>query len=154
MKLISFTDPETENESQNQSAEQTTPGSQEVDLVDGASLEDSPLNSHPEPSSPAAVDSAATSASSPQNSDPTENHGPTGFDGECTYLDEDEEQSETEEDSNPNVSWGKEAQPMHPILANWNEDMEAIEMMEKEMEKREMMKKGELWLTEESVVGI
>ncbi|XP_036198333.1 ER degradation-enhancing alpha-mannosidase-like protein 3 isoform X3 [Myotis myotis] len=137
-------DPETENESQNQSAEQTTPGSQEVDLVDGASPEDSPLNSHPESSSPAATDSATASASpSQQNSDPTENHGPPGFDGECTYLDEDEEQSETEEDSNPNVSWGKEAQPMHPILANWNEDMEAIEMMEKEMEKREMMK-GEL----------
>ncbi|XP_015425443.1 PREDICTED: ER degradation-enhancing alpha-mannosidase-like protein 3 isoform X3 [Myotis davidii] len=137
-------DPETENESQNQSAEQTTPGSQEVDLVAGASPEDSPLNSHPEASSPAAADSAAASASpSQQNSDPTENHGPPGFDGECTYLDEDEEQSETEEDSSPNVSWGKEAQPMHPILANWNEDMEAIEMMEKEMKKREMMK-GEL----------
>ncbi|XP_059529758.1 ER degradation-enhancing alpha-mannosidase-like protein 3 isoform X2 [Myotis daubentonii] len=137
-------DPETENESQNQSAEQTTPGSQEVDLVDGASPEDSPLNSHPEASSPAATDSAAASASpSQQNSDPTENRGPPGFDGECTYLDEDEEQSETEEDSNPNASWGKEAQPVHPILANWNEDMEAIEMMEKEMKKREMMK-GEL----------
>ncbi|EPQ01690.1 ER degradation-enhancing alpha-mannosidase-like 3 [Myotis brandtii] len=132
-------DPETENESQNQSAEQTTPGSQEVDLVDGASPEDSPLNSHPESSSPAATDSAAASASPSQNSDPTENHGPTGFGGECTYLDEDEEQSETEEDSSPNVSWGKEAQPVHPILANWNEDMEAIEMMEKEMQK-----KGEL----------
>uniref|UniRef100_G1PNG7 alpha-1,2-Mannosidase n=1 Tax=Myotis lucifugus TaxID=59463 RepID=G1PNG7_MYOLU len=126
------TDPETENESQNQSAEQTTPGSQEVDLVDGASPE--PLDSHPESSSPAATDSAAASASPSQNSDPTENHGPTGFGGECTYLDEDEEQSETEEDSSPNVSWGKEAQPVHPILANWNEDMEAIEMMEKEMQ--------------------
>ncbi|XP_070253766.1 ER degradation-enhancing alpha-mannosidase-like protein 3 isoform X1 [Myotis yumanensis] len=132
-------DPETENESQNQSAEQTTPGSQEVDLVDGASPEDSPLDSHPESSSPAATDSDAASASPSQNSDPTENHGPTGFGGECTYLDEDEEQSETEEDSSPNVSWGKEAQPVHPILANWNEDMEAIEMMEKEMQK-----KGEL----------
>lgn len=112
--------------------------------MDGESPEDSPPNSHPEASSPAAADSAAASASpSQQNSDPTENHGPPGFDGECTYLDEDEEQSETEEDSSPNVSWGKEAQPMHPILANWNEDMEAIEMMEKEMKKREMMK-GEL----------
>lgn len=141
--FLSYTDPETENEPQ--SADQTTSGSQEVDVVDGESPEDSSLNSHSESSSPATTDNAAANASpSQQDSDPTENHGFIGFDGECSYFDEDEEQSETEEDSSPNVSWGKEGQPVHPIVADWNEDLKAIKMLKKAMMKKKMMKKGEL----------
>ncbi|XP_066885527.1 ER degradation-enhancing alpha-mannosidase-like protein 3 isoform X7 [Kogia breviceps] len=120
--------PSSENDSQNQSAEQIASGSQEVDLVDQESL-----NSHPESLSPADTDNAASISPSEQNSNPTENHETTSLDGECTDLDNQlQEQSETEEDSNPNVSWGKKVQPIDSILADWNEDIEAFEMMEKD----------------------
>lgn len=147
--FLSYTDPETENEEQpssehdpqNQSAEPMTSNSQEVDLADQESPEESSLNSHPELLSPADTDNAASVSPSKQNSNPTENHEPTSLDGECTDLDNQlQEQSETEEDSNPNVSWGKKVQPIDSILADWNEDIEAFEMMEKD----------ELWLTRES----
>ncbi|XP_057583302.1 ER degradation-enhancing alpha-mannosidase-like protein 3 isoform X4 [Hippopotamus amphibius kiboko] len=79
------------------------------------------------------TDNAASIPPSEQNSNPTENHETTSLDGECTDLDNQlQEQSETEEDSNPNVSWGKKVQPIDSILADWNEDIEAFEMMEKD----------------------
>ncbi|XP_061043527.1 ER degradation-enhancing alpha-mannosidase-like protein 3 isoform X3 [Eubalaena glacialis] len=79
------------------------------------------------------TDDAASISPSEQNSNPTENHETTSLDGECTDLDNQlQEQSETEEDSNPNVSWGKKVQPIDSILADWNEDIEAFEMMEKD----------------------
>ncbi|XP_032248955.1 ER degradation-enhancing alpha-mannosidase-like protein 3 isoform X4 [Phoca vitulina] len=125
--------PSSENDSQNQSAEQITSSSQEVDLVDQESPEESSLNSQPESPSPADTDNAASVSASEQNSKPMENHETTSLDGECTDLDNQlQEQSETEEDSNPNVSWGKKVQPIDSILADWNEDIEAFEMMEKD----------------------
>ncbi|XP_054567530.1 ER degradation-enhancing alpha-mannosidase-like protein 3 [Eptesicus fuscus] len=125
-------DPETESEPQ--SADQTTAGSQEVD---GESPEDSSLNSHSESST---TDDAAASASPSQ-----QKIGLAGFETECTYFDEDEDQSETEEDSNPNVSWDQDDQPLHPIVADWNEDMKAIKMLKKAlMKKKIVIKKGEL----------
>lgn len=139
--FVSYTDPEMENEeppssdsdAQKQSAEQITSSSQEVDLVDPESPEESSLSSHPEPSSPADTDNAASISPSEQKSDPMENHEPTSLDGECTDLDNQvQEQSETAEDSTPNVSWGKKVQPIDSILADWNEDIEAFEMMEKD----------------------
>lgn len=139
--FVSYTDPEMENEeqpssendSQNQSAEQIISISQAVDLVDQESPEESSLNSHPESLSPAGSDAAASISPSEQTSNPTENHETTSLDGECTDLDNQlQEQSETEEDSNPNVSWGKKVQPIDSILADWNEDIEAFEMMEKD----------------------
>ncbi|XP_063096366.1 ER degradation-enhancing alpha-mannosidase-like protein 3 isoform X2 [Cavia porcellus] len=124
--------PSSENDSQNQSAEQTISISQAVDLVDQKSSEESSLNSHSD-SSPADTDNAAGISSAEQTSNPTESQEPTSLDGECTDLDnQPQEQSETEEDSNPNVSWGKKVQPMDSILADWNEDIEAFEMMEKD----------------------
>ncbi|XP_045694398.1 ER degradation-enhancing alpha-mannosidase-like protein 3 isoform X3 [Phyllostomus hastatus] len=125
--------PFSESDSQNQSAEPLAPGSQEVDLGDHESPEDSSLDSPPESSPAAAADEAADVSPSEQNSDPLENHEPPSLDGECTDLDNQlQEQSETEEDSNPNVSWGKKDQPIDSILADWNEDIEAFEMMEKD----------------------
>ncbi|KAM5295273.1 ER degradation-enhancing alpha-mannosidase-like protein 3 isoform 3-T3 [Glossophaga mutica] len=134
-------DPDVENEeqpfsdsdSQNQSTEQLASGSQEVDLVDQESPEESSLNSPPESPPGAPADEAAGVSPPEQNSSPLENHEPTSLDGECTDLDNQlQEQSETEEDSNPNVSWGKKDQPIDSILADWNEDIEAFEMMEKD----------------------
>ncbi|XP_023562641.1 ER degradation-enhancing alpha-mannosidase-like protein 3 [Octodon degus] len=138
--FLSYTDPETENEaqlssendSQSQSAEQIISISQAVDLVDQESPEESSLDSHSD-SSPADPDSAASISPAEQTSNPTEDQEPTSLDGECTDLDnQPQEQSETEEDSNPNVSWGKKTQPIDSILADWNEDIEAFEMMEKD----------------------
>lgn len=131
-------DPEMENEEQpssendSQSAAQTAPRSQETDLFDQESPEESSVSSHPESLSPVDTDSAASLSSSEQDSNPTENHETTSLDGECTDLDNQlQEQSETEEDSNPNV-WGKKVQPIDSILADWNEDIEAFEMMDKD----------------------
>lgn len=132
-------DPEMENEEQpssendSQSAEQIASRSQEIDLVDQESPEESSVNSHPESLSPVDTDSAASISSSEQDSNPVENLETTSLDGECTDLDNQlQEQSETEEDSNPNVSWGQKAQPIDSILADWNEDIEAFEMMDKD----------------------
>ena len=137
--FLSCTDPEMENEEQpssendSQSAEQIASRSQEIDLVDQESPEESSVNSHPESLSPVDTDSAASVSSSEQDSNPVENLETTSLDGECTDLDNQlQEQSETEEDSNPNVSWGQKAQPIDSILADWNEDIEAFEMMDKD----------------------
>ncbi|KAM9707190.1 ER degradation-enhancing alpha-mannosidase-like protein 3 isoform 2-T2 [Dama dama] len=131
-------DPEMENEEQpssendSQSAAQIASRSQEIDLVDQESPEESSVNSQPESLSPVDTDSAASVSSSEQDSNPTENHETTSLDGECTDLDNQlQEQSETEEDSNPNV-WDKKVQPIDSILADWNEDIEAFEMMDKD----------------------
>ncbi|XP_029394302.1 ER degradation-enhancing alpha-mannosidase-like protein 3 isoform X8 [Mus pahari] len=123
--------PSSENDSQNQSAEQMLSLSQTVDLADQESPENPP-DSHSE-ASPADSEEAAGFAPSEQISSSTENHETTSLDGECTDLDNHlQEQSETEEDSSPNVSWGTKAQPIDSILADWNEDIEAFEMMEKD----------------------
>ncbi|XP_075384454.1 ER degradation-enhancing alpha-mannosidase-like protein 3 isoform X4 [Tenrec ecaudatus] len=128
--------PSSENDSPNQSNEQITSSSQDMDLAEQASPEESALNPPPEPvgsSSPAEMDNAANISPPEQNSDPTEHHESTSLDGECTDSDnQPQEPSETEEDSNPNVSWGRKVQPIDSILADWNEDIEAFEMMEKD----------------------
>ncbi|XP_075844334.1 ER degradation-enhancing alpha-mannosidase-like protein 3 isoform X3 [Microtus pennsylvanicus] len=124
--------PSSENDSQSQSAEQTLSLSQTVDLVDQETPEN-PLDSHSEPLSPADTEETAGLAPSEQIPSSTESLETTSLDGECTDLDnQPKEQSETEEDSNPNVSWGKKVQPIDSILADWNEDIEAFEMMEKD----------------------
>ncbi|XP_066217810.1 ER degradation-enhancing alpha-mannosidase-like protein 3 isoform X1 [Saccopteryx leptura] len=124
--------PFSEQESQNQSAEQSTPGSQEGDVAEQGSPE-SPRGSHLGPSPPADMDSAAGATPSPQDLTPPGDREPAGLDGECTDLDnQPPEQSETEEDASPSVSWGKKVQPIDSILADWNEDIEAFEMMEKD----------------------
>ncbi|XP_052057206.1 ER degradation-enhancing alpha-mannosidase-like protein 3 isoform X3 [Apodemus sylvaticus] len=124
--------PSSENDSQNQSAEQVLSLSQTVDLADQETPENPP-DSHSESSSPADTEEAADFVPSEQISSSTENHETTSLDGECTDLDNQlQEQSETEEDSSPNVSWGSKAQPIDSILADWNEDIEAFEMMEKD----------------------
>ncbi|XP_059136436.1 ER degradation-enhancing alpha-mannosidase-like protein 3 isoform X2 [Peromyscus eremicus] len=124
--------PSSEKDSQNQSTEQILSLPQTVDLVDQETPEN-PLDSHSESSSPADIEEAAGFAPSEQISSSTESLETTSLDGECTDLDNQlQEQSETEEDSNPNVSWGKKVQPIDSILADWNEDIEAFEMMEKD----------------------
>lgn len=134
--------PSSENDSQNQSAEQMLPLPQTVGLADQESP-GNPLESPSEPPSPADSEEAAGFAPSEQISSPTETQETAGLDGECTDLDNQlQDQPETEEDPSPNVSWGTKAQPMDSILADWNEDIEAFEMMEKD----------ELWLSVKCLV--
>lgn len=134
--------PSSENDSQSQSTEQMLSLSQTVDLIDQETPQN-PLDSHSEPSSPADTEETAGLAPSEQIPSSTESLETTSLDGECTDLDnQPKEQSETEEDSNPNVSWGKKVQPIDSILADWNEDIEAFEMMEKD----------ELWLSVKTLV--
>ncbi|XP_034368920.1 ER degradation-enhancing alpha-mannosidase-like protein 3 isoform X3 [Arvicanthis niloticus] len=124
--------PSSENDSQNQSAEQMASLPQTIDLADQETPENS-LDSHSESSSLGDSEEAASFTSSEQIPSSTENLETTSLDGECTDLDNQlQEQSETEEDSSPNVSWGTKAQPIDSILADWNEDIEAFEMMEKD----------------------
>ncbi|XP_038205195.1 ER degradation-enhancing alpha-mannosidase-like protein 3 isoform X2 [Arvicola amphibius] len=124
--------PSSENDSQSQSTEQMLSLSQTVDLVD-QETPGNPLDSQSEPSSPTDTEETAGLAPSEQIPSSTESLETTSLDGECTDLDnQPKEQSETEEDSNPNVSWGKKVQPIDSILADWNEDIEAFEMMEKD----------------------
>ncbi|CAO2637212.1 ER degradation-enhancing alpha-mannosidase-like protein 3, partial [Lemmus lemmus] len=123
--------PSSENDSQSQSAEQTLSLSQTVDLDDQEAPEN-PIDSHSEPSSPADTEETAGLAPSEQIPTSTESLETTSLDGECTDLDnQPKEPSETEDDSNPSVSWGKKVQPIDSISADWKEDMEAFEMMEK-----------------------
>ncbi|XP_053514245.1 ER degradation-enhancing alpha-mannosidase-like protein 3 isoform X2 [Artibeus jamaicensis] len=125
--------PFSESDSQNQSTEQLALGPREVGSVDQEPPGESSANAPPESAPAAAADEAAGVSPPEQNSDPLEHHEPTSLDGECTDLDNQlQEQSETEEDSNPNVSWGKKDQPIDSILADWSEDIEAFEMMEKD----------------------
>lgn len=124
--------PSSENDSQNQSAEQMLPLPQTVGLADQESP-GNPLDSPSEPPSPADSEEAEGFVPSEQISSPTETQETAGLDGECTDLDNQlQDQPETEEDPSPNVSWGTKAQPMDSILADWNEDIEAFEMMEKD----------------------
>lgn len=124
--------PSSENDSQNQSAEQMLPLPQTVGLADQESP-GNPLDSPSEPPSPADSEEAEGFVPSEQISSPTETQEMAGLDGECTDLDNQlQDQPETEEDPSPNVSWGTKAQPMDSILADWNEDIEAFEMMEKD----------------------
>lgn len=124
--------PSSENDSQNQSAEQMLSLPQTVDLVDQETPE-KPPESDSESPSPADTEEAASVAPSEQMPSSTESHETASLDGECADLDNQlQEQSETEEDSSPNASCGTKAQPIDSILADWNEDIEAFEMMEKD----------------------
>uniref|UniRef100_A0A672URU7 alpha-1,2-Mannosidase n=1 Tax=Strigops habroptila TaxID=2489341 RepID=A0A672URU7_STRHB len=50
----------------------------------------------------------------------------------CTQGDNQPQEQKTETESNSKVNWDNKVQPMESILADWNEDIEAFEMMEKD----------------------
>ncbi|XP_074078323.1 ER degradation-enhancing alpha-mannosidase-like protein 3 isoform X2 [Macrotis lagotis] len=121
-----------ENDSENQKSEKTASGFQDLTSISQESVEENSPVSQPESLSPADGDSAH-GLSSKEDSCPTENQETVIHDGECTELDNQaQEQSKTEEESSPNASWDNKVQPMESILADWNEDIEAFEMMEKD----------------------
>uniref|UniRef100_A0A8C9ER04 alpha-1,2-Mannosidase n=1 Tax=Pavo cristatus TaxID=9049 RepID=A0A8C9ER04_PAVCR len=122
-----------ENDSHKQNSEEASSASQDVGAV-GEEPEEGESSdvSDPDSLSPAQADSDSISTSSDQDSSipgPGEAGAPEPA---CTQRDEQpqEQQSETESDSK--VNWDNKVQPMESILADWNEDIEAFEMMEKD----------------------
>ncbi|XP_062067480.1 ER degradation-enhancing alpha-mannosidase-like protein 3 isoform X2 [Lepus europaeus] len=135
-ELDSEEQPAPENEAQNPSAEPLAAVPQMVGLGDGDAGE-SPAPSPPEPSSPADTHHAAGVGPSEQTSQPTETPETAHLDQECpdaTDADHSprEEQPETEDDGSASSGWTTKATPIDSILADWNEDIEAFEMMEKD----------------------
>ncbi|XP_051676979.1 ER degradation-enhancing alpha-mannosidase-like protein 3 isoform X3 [Oryctolagus cuniculus] len=136
-ELESEEQPAPENEAQNQSAEPLAAVPQTVGLGDGDPAGESPAPSPPEPSSPADTHHATRVGPSEQTSRPTETPETAPLDQECPdATDGDrgprEEQPETEVDGSGSSGWATKATPIDSILADWNEDIEAFEMMEKD----------------------
>lgn len=125
-----------ENDSHKQNSEEASPASQDVGAVseepeEGESSDVSDLDSLP----PAQADTDSVSTSDQDSSIP--GPGEAGApEPACTQGDEQPQEQQTETESDSKVNWDNKVQPMESILADWNEDIEAFEMMEKD----------ELWL--------
>uniref|UniRef100_A0A674IHQ0 alpha-1,2-Mannosidase n=2 Tax=Terrapene triunguis TaxID=2587831 RepID=A0A674IHQ0_9SAUR len=121
-----------ENDSHKQRPEETS-ASQDLSLASQEPEgEESSDVTHLDSLSPVDADSDSISISN-QESCITEIHEANVQETESTELDnQPQEQSQTETDSSSNVNWDNKVQPMESILADWNEDIEAFEMMEKD----------------------
>ncbi|NXQ40146.1 EDEM3 protein, partial [Catharus fuscescens] len=85
----------------------------------------------PDPLSPASTDSASVSMADedPHASGPTEADAPEPA---CSPGDSQPQEQNTQTEANSKAHWDSKVQPMESILADWNEDIEAFEMMEKD----------------------
>ncbi|XP_065411722.1 ER degradation-enhancing alpha-mannosidase-like protein 3 isoform X3 [Chrysemys picta bellii] len=121
-----------ENDSHKQRPEETS-ASQDLSLASQEPEGDGSSDvTHLDSLSPVDADSDSISISN-QESCITEIHEANVQETESTELDnQPQEQSQTETDSSSNVNWDNKVQPMESILADWNEDIEAFEMMEKD----------------------
>ncbi|KAF4800788.1 ER degradation-enhancing alpha-mannosidase-like protein 3 [Turdus rufiventris] len=80
---------------------------------------------------PASTDSASVSMADedPHTSGPTEASAPEPA---CSPGDSQPQEQDTQTEANSKAHWDSKVQPMESILADWNEDIEAFEMMEKD----------------------
>lgn len=85
----------------------------------------------PDPLSPANADSANVPRADedPHAPGPAEAGAPEPA---CTPEDSQPQEQNTQTESNSKAHWDSKVQPMESILADWNEDIEAFEMMEKD----------------------
>ncbi|NXR26707.1 EDEM3 protein, partial [Cinclus mexicanus] len=85
----------------------------------------------PDPLSPASTASASVSMAEedPHSSGPTESSAPEPA---CSPGDSQPQEQNTQTEANSKAHWDSKVQPMESILADWNEDIEAFEMMEKD----------------------
>ncbi|XP_062437180.1 ER degradation-enhancing alpha-mannosidase-like protein 3 isoform X2 [Rhea pennata] len=120
-----------ENDSQKQSSEETTSASHDVGLAseEPEGEEDSEVT-QPDPLSPAYAGSDSVSISN-QDSYIPESEASTQ-EPECAQVDNQPQEQKTETESESKANWDNKVQPMESILADWNEDIEAFEMMEKD----------------------
>ncbi|XP_049665432.1 ER degradation-enhancing alpha-mannosidase-like protein 3 isoform X3 [Accipiter gentilis] len=121
-----------ENDSHKQNAEEATSASQDVGAVSEEPEEgESSDVTDPDSLSPANADSDSVSISNQDSYVPgTDEAGAP--EPACTRGDNQPREQKTEAESNSKVNWDNKVQPMESILADWNEDIEAFEMMEKD----------------------
>lgn len=121
-----------ENDSHKQNAEEATSASQDVGAVSEEPEEgESSDVTDPDSLSPANADSDSISISNQDSYVPgTDEAGAP--EPACTRGDNQPQEQKTEAESNSKVNWDNKVQPMESILADWNEDIEAFEMMEKD----------------------
>ncbi|XP_068273078.1 ER degradation-enhancing alpha-mannosidase-like protein 3 isoform X2 [Nyctibius grandis] len=121
-----------ENDSHKQDSEEATSASQDVDA--GSEEPEEGENSDvtdPDSLSPAHADSDSVSISDQDSHVPGSDEA-SAPEPACTQGDHQPQEQQTETESNSKVNWDSKVQPMESILADWNEDIEAFEMMEKD----------------------
>ncbi|NWQ69087.1 EDEM3 protein, partial [Neopipo cinnamomea] len=121
-----------ENDSHKQNSEEAASGSQDVgaateELEEGESSD----VAGPGSLSPDNADSASVPISDQDSYVPgTKEAGAP--EPACASGDNQPQEQKTETESNSKVNWDNKVTPMESILADWNEDIEAFEMMEKD----------------------
>ncbi|OXB56081.1 hypothetical protein ASZ78_009224 [Callipepla squamata] len=119
-----------ENDSHKQNSEEASSAPQDVGTVSEEHKEEESSDvSDPDSSSPAQSDSDSVSISDRDSYIPGPGEAATP-EPACTRGDDVPQEQQTESDSK--VNWDNKVQPMESILADWNEDIEAFEMMEKD----------------------
>lgn len=85
----------------------------------------------PDPLSPGSTDSASVSMADldPQGLGDTQAGAPEPA---CAAGDSQPQEQNTHTEASSKAHWERKVQPMESILADWNEDIEAFEMMEKD----------------------
>ncbi|NXU46321.1 EDEM3 protein, partial [Drymodes brunneopygia] len=83
----------------------------------------------PDPLSPASSDSASVPMAEQDPHAPGAAEAPEPA---CTPGDSQPQEQNTQTESSSKAQWIRKVQPMESILADWNEDIEAFEMMEKD----------------------
>ncbi|XP_040466410.1 ER degradation-enhancing alpha-mannosidase-like protein 3 isoform X1 [Falco naumanni] len=121
-----------ENDSHKQNSEEATSASRDVGVVSEEPEEgESSDVTDPDSLSPANTDSDSVSISNQDSYVPGTDEA-SAPEPACTQGNNQPQEQKTETESNSKVNWDNKVQPMESILADWNEDIEAFEMMEKD----------------------
>lgn len=121
-----------ENDSHKQNSEEATSASQDVGAVSEEPEEgESSDMTDPDSLPPAHTDSDSVSISDQDSFVPGTDEA-SAPEPACMQGDTQPQEQKTETESNSKVNWDNKVQPMESILADWNEDIEAFEMMEKD----------------------
>lgn len=120
-----------ENDSHKQNFEEASSASQDVVAVSEEPEGESSDVTDPDSLSPAHADSDSVSISDQDSYTPGTVEASTPEPASMQGDSQPQEQK-TETESNSKVNWDNKVQPMESILADWNEDIEAFEMMEKD----------------------
>lgn len=121
-----------ENDSHKQNSEEATSAFQNVgEVSEEPEEEESSDVTDPDSLSSANADSDSVSISNQDSYVPGTDEA-SAPEPACTQGDNQPQEEKTETESNSKVNWDNKVQPMESILADWNEDIEAFEMMEKD----------------------
>lgn len=121
-----------ENDSHKQNSEEATSASRDVGAVSEEPEEgENSDTTDPDSLPPAHTDSDGVSVSDRDSLVPGTDEA-SALEPACMQGDNQPQEQKTETESNSKVNWDNKVQPMESILADWNEDIEAFEMMEKD----------------------